>query len=312
MGRPCASRAARRSAATSSPTRSAARAAAAASAFSRSTSPVLAARRSTCCCRDAFACDRRWRSAAVSASPGTGTSASAFSAARPRRKRRERVRELARELFHLVAHGSKARGGIVASRRLQPRLQARTRRGAALGLRRLLERLSKRSLRLVAAPHARRSSFVSTPERAAIRSSSAPTVRADSNSFAGSASPSRPRRRRMSATPCALAVELALADRNVPGGVVAAAQLAPCVDARRDGERGRIVADPLEFVLERPDRGLGALLLRRSGGSPRPASRATSSPQPAGGDGRPASGAKLRLRLAQRRQMRQAQRAVAG
>ena len=60
----------------------------------------------------------------------------------------------------------------------------------------------------------------------------------------------------------ALAFEFALANGNVLGAVVAAAQFAPAVDAPRDLKGGRVLADQPELLLERADRGLHVLLLR--------------------------------------------------
>ena len=78
-----------------------------------------------------------------------------FHAARPRREGGDRVREFAPPLFCFLTHRAKARGEIVPARRLQPCLEDLNRRAPALGLRRLLERLSKRRLRLVERRHAR-------------------------------------------------------------------------------------------------------------------------------------------------------------
>ena len=54
----------------------------------------------------------------------------------------------------------------------------------------------------------------------------------------------------------ALAVELGPADGNVLGGVVPAAQSAPSLGPRCDGQCRWIFADQLELGLQAPDRGL--------------------------------------------------------
>ena len=72
--------------------------------------------------RAAIVCDRRWRSADISASPGT-EKRQRFRIAAPRRERRKRVRKLPRVPLHLFAKRPKARSGFVAPRRLNAGLQ---------------------------------------------------------------------------------------------------------------------------------------------------------------------------------------------
>ena len=155
------------------------------------------------------------------------------------------------------------------------------------------------------------SSFVSTPERAAMRSSSAPTVRTDRSSFCGSASPSRPRRRRMSATPRACR-RARPGERECPSrcrnGCAIRARRRRASQWRGRPDRPR---SALSLVLERADRGLSVLLLRREpdrlGLQPREFFAPSRRRRRQAGERREPT-----LRVAQRRQMRQRRRAAAG
>ena len=142
----------------------------------------LGGQRSTACCRSASTCDARWRNSAVSASPGIGDARQRFRVAAPWRKRREGLLELARRFVDVVARGAEPRRrnrraappSGASSATPSPRSGGRQRAAAAPAA------PGRSALRAASAASPAASSFDSTPERAAIRSSSAPTTRTGS------------------------------------------------------------------------------------------------------------------------------------
>ena len=106
----------------------------------------------------------------------------------------------------------------------------------------------------------------------------------------------------MSATPARLPSSLGLTNGDVPGGVVTAAQLAPCVDALRNGEGGQIVSDRTSSSSSL-GRGLGAFLVCDQADRLGLQTREFVAPA-RGRRGQVSERRELSLRLAQRRQMR--------
>ena len=185
-----------------------------------------------------------------------------FGIAAPRSERRDRLGQLAPAFLALVAESPKPRGRTIAPRRLKTLFQRVDRRTPPGGLRRLGLGFGERDPGLVQRRargvqfrlHARTLGD-EVLERADRAYGKNEVLRL---CFSGAAEPAEDLRNRV-----ALSVAFAAANGDVLGGVVAAARFAPAVDAGCDAKGGRIVADASEFVFERPNRGLGAVLLRR-------------------------------------------------